>query len=134
MAVEWREHLSVGIRRIDEQHKELFRRFDALLTACNQRKGKEEVHGVLRFLDDYIRSHFAMEEQLQKKLDYPYYNEHKAQHETFIKDFRKLQDEFAEGGASLSLVIQTNQTLVKWFINHIHALDQALADYARGKA
>lgn len=131
MAIEWIESLATGNNDIDEQHKELFRRFDNLLTACNQSKGKQEVGSTLMFLDDYVRSHFAMEEALQKKHNYPHYNEHKAQHEAFIRDLQKLEDQFKQEGVSLSLVIQTNQTMVNWLIRHINAMDHALADFLR---
>jgi hemerythrin len=131
MSIEWDATLATGNNNIDEQHKELFRRFDNLLTACNQRKGKEEVHSTLTFLGDYVRSHFAMEEQLQQTNNYPHYPEHKAQHEGFIRDLQKLEDQFKEEGVSLSLVIQTNQTMVNWLIKHINATDRTLANYLR---
>lgn len=132
MAIEWIESLATGNTEIDNQHKELFRRFDNLLSACNQNRGKEEVGNTLRFLDDYVRSHFAMEEDLQKKHNYPHYQEHKAQHESFIGDLQRLDGQFREEGVSLSLVIQTNQTMVNWLVNHINAMDHALADFLRG--
>ncbi len=61
MTVEWRENLATGNEEIDRQHMELFRRFNTLLAACNQGKGKDEVNGLLLFLNDYIRTHFALE-------------------------------------------------------------------------
>lgn len=131
MSIEWNNSLATGNNDIDSQHKELFNRFDKLLTACNQRKGKEEVSSVLMFLGDYVRSHFAMEEQLQRNHNYPHYADHKEQHEGFIRDLQKLEDQFKQEGVSLSLVIQTNQTMVNWLIKHINATDRALADYLR---
>ena len=62
MAIEWNEKLATGNSNIDDQHKELFCRFDTLLAACNQRKGKDEVHNLLLFLGDYVKTHFSMEE------------------------------------------------------------------------
>ena len=133
MSIEWDTSLATGNNDIDSQHKELFRRFDNLLTACNQRRGKEEVRSVLIFLGDYVRSHFSMEEQLQRKHGYPDYPSHKAQHECFILDLKKLEDQFQDEGVSLSLVIQTNQAMVNWLIKHINATDRALADYLQAK-
>lgn len=131
MAIEWNDRLATGNSDIDNQHKELFRRFDTLLTACNQRKGKEEVDNLLIFLGDYIKIHFAMEEALQKKYNYPHYPAHKDQHESFIRDFQNLEQQLKLEGATLSLVIQTNQTMVNWLINHINITDKQLADYLR---
>jgi hemerythrin len=131
MSIEWDESLATGNSSIDNQHKELFKRFESLMTACNQRKGKEEIYNVLTFLDEYVRSHFAMEEMLQKKHNYPHYPDHKEQHDGFIRDLQKLGDQFNQEGASLSLVIQTNQIMVNWLINHINVTDRALADFLR---
>lgn len=131
MAIEWNEKLATGNSVIDNQHKELFARFDSLLTACKERKGKEEVYNLLLFLGDYVKSHFALEERLQQESNYPHYGEHKAQHESFIRDLQGLESQLNQEGASLSLVIQTNQTMVNWLIQHINITDREMAGYLR---
>jgi hemerythrin len=133
MAIEWDESLATGNREIDYQHKELFSRFDSLLTACNNRKGKEEVLNLLTFLGDYVQTHFALEERLQKEHSYPGYPEHKGQHEGFIRDLQNLEQQVRDDGATLSLVIQTNQTMAGWLINHINITDRELANFLRLK-
>jgi hemerythrin len=134
MAVEWRENLATGIEEIDQQHMELFRRFNSLLAACNQGKGKDEVYSLLLFLNDYIRIHFTLEEHLQMQHDYPGYGAHKEQHDKFRKDLRELERQFVEEGASLALVIQTNQTLINWLLRHISGTDKELACFLRTAA
>jgi len=133
MAIEWNEKLATGNSVIDNQHKELFARFDSLLTACNERKGKDEVYNLLQFLGDYVKSHFALEERLQQESNYPHYGEHKA-HEGFIRDLQGLESQLKHEGASLSLVIQTNQTMVNWLIQHINIIDREMAGYLRTAA
>ena len=129
MSIEWNSNLAIGVAEIDNQHKELFRRFDSLLTACNEGKGRDEVLRLLLFLDDYIKSHFAAEERLQVKHDYPGYLAHKAQHTLFIADVDRLESQFKIEGATLALVIQTNQTLVAWLIKHISRIDIEFAAF-----
>ena len=131
MATEWNKDLETGNINIDNQHRELFRRFDSLMDACHQRKGKEEVCKVLLFLGDYVKTHFAMEEELQKASNYPGYSAHKEQHEGFIKELDQLEQQLKAEGATLSLVIQTNQRVVSWLINHINVKDKDLAAYLR---
>lgn len=133
MAIEWNEELATGNGDIDSQHRELFARFDNLLTACNQRKGKEEVINLLQFLGDYVKSHFALEERLQVEHNYPHYGEHKSQHDTFIRELHDLETQLSQEGASLPLVIQTNQTMVNWLISHINGTDRQMAAYLRTK-
>jgi hemerythrin len=134
MPISWNNNLLTGVDLIDKQHKELFHRFDSLLAACNQGKGKDEVMRLLQFLDDYIREHFDAEEQLQLKHNYPQYGEHKAQHITFVADVDRLKKQFVSEGATLPLVIQTNQALVAWLIQHISNVDVAFARYLKEHA
>ena len=131
MATEWNEKLATGNSAIDNQHKELFLRFDSLMNACKLRKGKEEVHNLLLFLGDYVKTHFAMEEELQEKHNYPQLQAHKEQHESFVRDLQKLEQQLKLEGVTLTLVIQTNQILVNWLINHINIMDTELASYLR---
>ena len=72
-----------------------------------------------------------MEEELQKTSSYPGYPAHKEQHEEFEKDLDKLEQQFKLEGATLSLVIQTNQRMVSWLIDHINVKDKDLAAYLR---
>lgn len=134
MAIEWNEKLATGNDNIDNQHKELFRRFDSLLAACNQRKGKEEVHNLLLFLGDYVKTHFSMEETLQRKHHYPHYPAHKEEHDGFIGDLQRLEEQLKVEGPSFPLVIQTNQTMVNWLIKHINRMDKEMAVYLRSNS
>lgn len=129
--IEWNDDLTTGNETIDEQHRELIDRFNGLLAACNQGKGKTEIKSLLQFLGDYVRSHFAMEETLQLRYKYPEYSLHKQEHVDFINRFRNLQNQFNDEGATLSLVIQTNQTMVDWLIRHINGTDKKLAAFLR---
>ncbi|HZV81838.1 MAG TPA: hemerythrin family protein [Geobacteraceae bacterium] len=134
MSITWNNNLLTGVELIDSQHKELFSRFDSLVAACNQGKGRDEVMRLLQFLDDYIREHFAAEEQLQIRHNYPQYGEHKAQHISFVADVDQLKNQFLAEGATLPLVIQTNQALVNWLIRHISSVDLAFARYLKERA
>ena len=127
MAIDWDESLLTGIDDIDDQHRELFRRFNNLLAACNQRRGREEVLRTLTFLDDYIRSHFRDEELMQQRSNFPDYPAHRAQHENFIATTEALTAQFRSEGASLGLLVKTNTTLMEWLVGHIRKMDRAFA-------
>lgn len=129
MAIQWDDSLATGIDDIDEQHRELFRRFNALMAACNQGRGREEVMRTLLFLDDYIRSHFAEEEAMQLKSNFPDYAVHRAQHENFIATTEMLAGQFKSEGATLELLVKTNTTLMEWLIGHIRKMDRAFARF-----
>jgi len=129
MAIDWDDSLTTGVADIDEQHRELFRRFNSLIAACNQGRGREEVLHTLRFLDDYIRRHFREEELLQQRCNFPGYQEHRTQHENFIATTEALTAQFRSEGATLELLVRTNTTLMEWLVSHIRRMDRAFARY-----
>lgn len=134
MAIEWKTDLETGLKVIDDQHRELFCRFNKLLAACKAGKGRDEVMKVLLFLNDYIRSHFSEEETLQRQFNYPGYPAHQALHCGFIKTVEELERQFKDEGVNVSLVIQTNQMMVNWLTQHIGRMDQEFAAFVRIQA
>lgn len=133
MAVEWKESLAVGVKEIDDQHKELFKRVNDLFEACNQGKGKEEVGKIINFLGDYVISHFNTEEKLQQKYNYPDYPSHKKEHELFIQEFTELKKQFEAEGPTGLFVIKINKKVIDWLIQHIGRVDKALGAYLKDK-
>lgn len=125
--------MAVGVGLIDEQHQELFGRINSLLEACNQGKGREEVAKVIAFLGDYIHLHFADEEALQREVNYPEYASHKAMHERFVADYRKLQDQLQSDGPTVRFVLQVNRVVVDWLVQHISKVDKVLAAYVQSR-
>ena len=134
MAMEWTDDLSTGSAAIDDQHKELFKRVDALLEACGQGKGKAEVSQVIRFLDAYVVTHFSAEEQYMEKHNYPGFAKHKALHLEFTEQFGELKREFEKEGPGLYLVVRTNQMVLQWLLNHIRKVDRELGAFLKTKA
>ena len=62
MKIKWTSDLSVDVKEIDGQHKELFKRINNLDTAMKKGRAKEEVLGLIEFLDEYVVIHFRTEE------------------------------------------------------------------------
>lgn len=133
MAIEWKEDLAVGVPNIDEQHKELFNKVNALFDACNSGKGRDQIDPIINYLQDYVVLHFGDEESLQKQYDYPEYTKHKAQHDQFIKDFLGLKDKIEKNGVTGLTIVQLNQVLVDWLIKHIRKTDRDFAAFLKEK-
>ncbi len=133
--MEWNESLSVGFRKIDAEHKELFKMIKELVDAINQHTCKYKIDDVIKFLEDYVKNHFAMEENYMKEFEYPEYRQHRAEHEKFMIDFAELKGELQEIKASGSyagsyeLSVTTNQVLVDWLLDHIAKVDRKLAEF-----
>jgi hemerythrin len=134
--MEWTEDLSVGVRKIDEQHKELFSRINDLVEAIKSHTCKYKIGDVIKFLEDYIVFHFGEEEKIMLDLDYPGYEGHLKEHEKFMAAFAELKKELQklEGAASGSyeLSVETNQVVVDWILAHISKIDKGLGRFLKG--
>lgn len=85
------EDLSAGVGIIDDQHKELFKRINTLLSAMSHGKGEERVAGVSGFFSDYVVTHFSTEERYMVAYGYPGLQAHKGEHDSYVEklsDFR----------------------------------------------
>lgn len=134
MGIEWRESLAIGVEAIDNQHKELLLRFDKLLNACQAGQGVEELKKLQTFLDEYVHTHFRDEEELQLLHGYPDYEAHHTQHKYFIEQINKLEEETRQDGVSTHHVVETNNMLLKWLLNHISKVDKELGAFIKSKS
>lgn len=131
MAIKWTEDLATGVTVIDNQHKELFNRANALIDATSQSKGKEEITTLLNFLGEYVVSHFEMEELYMSKYNYPDFQLQKAQHMEFLKEFSDLKNRYEKEGVTSHLVIVVQNRVFSWLRNHICKVDKALGVFLK---
>src|SRR5690349_15793780 len=124
MGIAWGEHLATGITDIDDQHRELVRRLNAFLDACDAGREKEELIGMLQFLDEYVVIHFRTEERLQKLHGYNGRARHREYHRGFIRQLNELKRRFILEGPTPALVKEINRTLVGWLLEHIAGKDR----------
>ena len=125
--MEWKDEYAVGHSLIDSHHRELFERFSALISACRAKKGREEIGRLYDFLDEYVNYHFFAEEALMAETIYPDMANHQRQHREFIQRLRQWQSQFEKAGASFDLLVETNEALFIWLIQHIRSVDMKLA-------
>jgi hemerythrin len=134
--MEWTEDLSVGVKRIDDQHKELFRRISGLEDAIRKAECKYTIDGTIQFLAEYAVSHFGVEEQFMADHRYPEYEQHKTQHKIFLRALAELKKQAAERrikGSSYDLSVETNRVVVDWIISHIMRVDKKLGAFMQTK-
>ena len=129
--IEWTPAFSVNYPTIDEQHQELLRKINELLSFIGKER-EDCVLDMLNFLEAYTVTHFATEETLMKQVNYPYYADHKAQHIKFIEIFSKFkqryeQNQNKEGHLFLALSIQ--RQLINWLVHHVGQSDKKLGSF-----
>lgn len=129
----WVKDLETGNAMIDTQHKQLIQAINNLLEACAKGQGRTQIDETLKFLDNYILSHFQDEEALQRKYQYPDYINHKQYHEGFKKTVKEIVEEYKKGGATIILVGKVNKSIAEWLINHIKKEDKKVAEHIKNK-
>ncbi len=134
MSLLWSATLASGSGEIDDQHKELFTRVNALLTALQKgTAAREEVSRIVQFLTDYVVFHFGTEEKYMDTFFYSSTQQHKAQHHQFVKAFVKLKERMLMEGINPQLTEDTRQLVVDWLVNHIKYSDRALGMFLKMK-
>lgn len=133
MPLQWTDDLTIGIEKIDAQHRTLIEKFNQFIDACHRHEAREMIPELINFLENYIREHFADEERCMMRENYPRLEEHKQLHREFVDKVTGLRQQLAEEGTSMSLVINLNETLLRWFINHIKRVDKELGEFMHSR-
>lgn len=125
--ITWTEDFSVGIPRLDEQHKQLVRMINRLIAAPGTKTKSESVSNLLNDMTKYAQEHFRLEEDLMRERDYPHLDEQVAQHRAFRK---KVADFcFATMLDAQSVPDIMLNYLRDWLVNHILECDMAYKPY-----
>ena len=123
----WTSDLETGIDVIDTQHRRIVDYLNELYDA-NETGDRDATHHVLNELVDYTLTHFAFEEELQEKAEYPFLKAHRRVHEIFTKRVGEFMKR-AEGGENVAPELLS--MLKIWLVNHIKMEDKRMAQYVK---
>lgn len=90
MPVIWREQMTTCNDLVDQDHRYLLALFNSIELALGHSASLHHLPVFFRQLLDYTRVHFAREEQLQLKVHYPHYMEHKLRHQEITAQLEAL--------------------------------------------
>jgi hemerythrin len=126
---QWKSSYSVGVRLIDEQHRELIRLTNKLFNGCmaGKTKDRDTFLEIVHEAVDYIGYHFGIEEKIMIKTNYPYFAKHKLEHNDFIRGVYSNVDEFESG--KIFVPLQFVYSLRTWVLHHIAVSDKKLGNY-----
>ncbi len=120
--VEWRdEELTVWIRGIDLQHRQLVKALNNLYSSLLNGNASY-VYEALAFMREYAGFHFTTEERLMERYGYPRLEEHRRQHTWFIAETERLANLLR--GEGLEAAIETMLFLARWTEEHIKRIDR----------
>ncbi len=125
---EWSKEFSVGVEEIDGDHRKLLELLNQLHDAAKTGDGREVLGSVLDGLMLYVGYHFAHEESLFLRTNYPGYERHRRQHQALTITVKEIRDDFQLGGAD-ALPRQVLEFLKNWLYEHIMGSDRAFGVY-----
>lgn len=134
MAVKWTKNLSVGVDFIDKQHQIWFQKANDLFEAGQHGKASAVISDLLKFLDEYTKSHFRDEEKYMLQINYPEYGTQKKLHESFITELANLRKEYDKSGGNVVVIISANQMVINWLTKHITIQDKKIGEFVKSKA
>ncbi len=117
--IQWHDSFSVGIKKIDNQHKKLFSLLNELIVANETGQEAEVLGRVLEDLVSYTDYHFKTEEPFFRI--HPRQKKHVSIHRGFIQKAGQMVRLFHEGGEDTGE--KTIKYLKNWIMNHVLETD-----------
>jgi hemerythrin-like metal-binding protein len=130
--IEWTDDLKLGVPAIDAEHRELLRLTNEVLEAVSGAAASPELVQTMARLIARAEGHFAAEELLLDRNNYPQLAAHRAEHARLITEARRLRDRLAaisgdnpEQQEELrQLPIEAANYFRRWLLDHILAEDR----------
>lgn len=120
--LEWKEDYSVGVRVLDEQHRQLLDIINQLDSARPENMTEKFFFATLNLLVKYADVHFSIEEKYMREYGYPRISEHEDEHRKFTEHVFMLRERLAANDPGLFPEIQT--FLRDWYISHVLGTDR----------
>lgn len=127
MYAEWNDSYSIGVGRIDEQHKRLFELVNNLFMGIKADDSANAVEVALSSLVEYAQEHFSTEEDLMDRHSYPRVRAHIDEHSQLLGAIDAYIEK-TKSGEPLSGVGLLTQ-LVEWLHGHMGATDMDLGNF-----
>ena len=121
------DNLKLGIPEIDSQHEALISLVNQLHETMLQGTDKAALDGLLSRVLKHTQTHFAYEEELMSRYNYPGYKKHKSKHDKLIQQLVDLTTRYKEGDLLLSFAVELE--LKGWAVVHIEKLDKPLTTF-----
>ncbi len=127
----WSEEYSINVAEIDEQHKELLERVNAIHKAVKAQIDVEELLQLLSGLLDYTRFHFETEERLMDEHGLSAKN-HREEHQVLLTHLSDLVASASQG--RYPVFYADYDVSDDWFLAHILQSDKKLGEHLNKKS
>jgi hemerythrin-like metal-binding protein len=119
--------LKLGIPEIDSQHETMISLVNLIHETMLQGADKATLDGLLSKLLEHTQNHFAYEEELMSRYNYPGYEVHKSEHNRLMQHLIDLAERYSNGELLLSFAVALE--LKGWAAIHIEKSDKPLGTF-----
>jgi len=117
-AIRWSEKFSVGVKELDEQHRQIIEMLNRLISTPEARDANSEtVSEILTAMTRYSLEHFKTEEGLMKAHGYPNLEEHRQEHIAYRRKAIDFSTAATIGVESVPQILI--DYLSEWWMHHI---------------
>jgi hemerythrin len=127
----WNNSFEVNIESLDTQHKRLLGMFNALGDAVARHEAQPVLMMLFDGLVQYTKAHFAAEERLLEKHNFPGLAEHRAGHEALAARIREFRKQFETGNRDIGPAML--DFLREWLSGHIMKTDKEYSAFLRAR-
>jgi hemerythrin len=120
--IEWNDALKVNNPDIDKQHQKLLKLINEVYKAIDENKSNETTKTTIDEMENYINTHFTLEETMMKNAGYRGLEQHIKEHHNFVEKVRNFRERYEQGQMTLNLEVAS--FIKDWIINHIIFTDQ----------
>jgi hemerythrin len=132
--IKWLKDYRVGVKKIDEQHRELFGLVSRLQDILTQGWNSDKIREVFDLLIEGIIMHFSEEEGYMRMYRYNDQLSHVVQHRELVREIERLETQWNMG--RLVATPELVDYLHNWLVLHVEGPDKKLGLFLqeRGQA
>ncbi len=120
--IKWSTIYSVGVEKIDKQHKYLTEVINKLFNAFSEGKAETIIPEIITELSDYTHFHFKTEEEIFEQYQFPEKEAHILKHQEFIDNVGKWSEEIDQKKKDVHYDMMNY--LKNWLLEHIQQDDK----------
>ena len=125
--LEWDDSFSIGVDKIDAQHKQLFCKVKQLSLLLKDGAECSDLRQSADFMKEYFQQHMQHEEDLMESVGYPHLDVHPERHAAFMDMCIDMHMAIALGDREL--IEDVLEFLETWLVDHVAMEDAQIGRY-----
>ncbi|WP_104722337.1 bacteriohemerythrin [Helicobacter mesocricetorum] len=126
--VEWSQDYSIRNHHLDAQHQELMKcvGLSKVIIDMEPAVKEDKLKKLIPKLLQYAKEHMKDEEEYMKRINYPFFKEHRASHQVFMKKLKEIVAGFNDIDKTS---VKLFEFLDNWLLKHILEEDKRIESF-----